>query len=164
MVEILWKHPEEYINKIEEKLKDKDVYEEVKDPTNIIKKKITTLTKRLFKFDRINQKMKNEFSSIDDLPRIRGQPKIHKKDHPMRIITNTKNTILSPISAYAFSFIRQLRETIEHTICNTSKFIKEISKAKIDNDDNLTSNARLRTRSALSRRNHVSELSANYLF
>ena len=27
-----------------------------------------------------------------------------------------------------------------------------------------TSNARLRTRSALSRRNHVSELSANYLF
>jgi predicted GIY-YIG superfamily endonuclease len=57
----------------------------------------------------------------------------------MRIITNTKNTILSPISTFAFSFIKQLRETIKYTICNTSKFVEEISKIKIDNDDNFIS-------------------------
>lgn len=44
----------EYITKIEEKLNDNNIYEEVKDPINLIKKKITTLTHRLFKPNRIN--------------------------------------------------------------------------------------------------------------
>ena len=97
---------QEYIDKIEHQLNDKELYKQVKDPTELIQNKITTLTNRLFKFDRINQIMKNQFSSIDDLPKIRGQPKVHKKDHPIRMITSPKNTILSPLSKYAFSFIQ----------------------------------------------------------
>jgi hypothetical protein len=57
----------------------------------------------------------------------------------MRLITNTKNTILSPLSKYAFSIIQQLRETITNTVCNTSKFIQEISSIKIDKEDNFIS-------------------------
>jgi hypothetical protein len=64
----------EYLDKIEQKLNDEQLYEEVNDPTELIMKKITILTNRLFKFVRISQIMKHEFSSIDDLLRIRGQP------------------------------------------------------------------------------------------
>src|ERR1700722_547215 len=97
-------------------------YEQVNDPTKSIKKKISDLTKRLFKTNRITDIEKYELSSIDDLPSIRGQPKLHKLNHPMRIVTCTRNTILSPISRFIFSFIKQLRETIDNVLCNTSKF------------------------------------------
>ncbi|CAF1234320.1 unnamed protein product [Rotaria sordida] len=128
---------QDYIKKIEEILKDKNIYEEVANPTNLIKTKISTLADRLLNLKRINTNMKNEFLSIEDLPKIRGQPKLHKKEQPMRLITSTRNTILSTLSKFAFSFIKQLRETLKHTICNTSKFIKEISNIKIEENDNL---------------------------
>ena len=130
---------DEYIQKIEEKLYDNEIYEEVQDPTDTIKKKITTLTNKLFKSNKISKVLKNEFSSVDDIPRLRGQLKVHKENCPMRLITSTKNTILAPISKYAFSYIQQLRETINHTISSTSKFINEISKIKTENNDNLVS-------------------------
>ena len=130
---------DEYINKMEEKLNDNSIYEEVKDPTNMIKRKITELTNRLHKNNRISLNMKHDFSSIDNLSSIRGQPKLHKINHSMRVITCTKNTILSPISKFAFTFIKELRHTIKNTICNTSKFIQDISKVKIEKDDNLIS-------------------------
>ena len=126
----------DYIKRIEDKLNDKSIYEEVKDPTNIIKNKIAKLTNRLFKYNRINQHTKHELSSIDDIPHIRGQPKLHKKDQPMRLITNTKNTILSPLSKFGFLFIKELRGSIKNTICNTSQFLNDISKIKMECDDN----------------------------
>ena len=129
----------EYIKKIEEKLNDKTIYEEVKDPTRIIKNKINELTNKLFKNNKINQYTKHELTSIDDIPYIKGQPKIHKPDQPMRLITNTKNTILSALTKSGFMFIKELRRTINNTICNTSKFINEISQVKIKNDENLIS-------------------------
>ncbi|CAF1454244.1 unnamed protein product [Rotaria sordida] len=124
--------------------KDKNIYEEVANPTNLIKTKISTLADRLLNLKRINTNMKNEFLSIEDLPKIRGQPKLHKKEQPMRLITSTRNTILSTLSKFAFSFIKQLRETLKHTICNTSKFIKEISNIKIEENDNLISTIDIR--------------------
>ncbi|CAF4198778.1 unnamed protein product, partial [Rotaria sordida] len=129
----------EYIRKIEEKLNDTSTYEEVKDPTNMIKSKITELTNRLYKNNKISLNLKHEFSSIDNLPSIRGQPKLHKADHPMRLITCTKNTILSPLSKHAFTFIKELRNTIKNTICNTSQFINNIYKVKLEKDDNMIS-------------------------
>ena len=69
--------------------------------------------------------LKNQFNSSDDIPRIREQLKIHKGNCPMRLITSTKSTILSPISKCALSYIQQLRETIANTTCNTTKFSAE---------------------------------------
>ena len=130
---------DDYTRKIEEKLADTALYEAVGDPTKIIKRKISELAERLFKANRITQAQKYELSSIDYLPRIRGQPKLHKLNNPMRIVTCSRNTITSPLSRFAFSLIRQLRETIEHTVSNTNKFIDEISKVRLEKDDRLAS-------------------------
>lgn len=129
----------EYINKIEEKLNDSKTYEKVQDPTNKAKKKIAKLADKLFQAKRINQATKFELTSIDDLPTIRGQPKIHKQNNPMRIITCARNTMTAPISRFTFSFVKQLRETITNTVSNTSKFLEEIIKVKTDQDERLVS-------------------------
>jgi hypothetical protein len=129
----------DYIQKIEDKLNDTNTYEVVKNPTKNVKKKISKLTNKLFQSNRINNTTKYELTSIDDLPTVRGQPKIHKQNSPMRIITCARNTITSPISKFAFSFIKQLRNTISNTISNTSKFLEEIKKIKTDPDERLAS-------------------------
>ena len=130
---------EEYVVKVEEKLNDDKIYEITKNPTSIIKKKISSLAERLFKSNRISQRVKYELTSIDDLPSVRGQPKLHKINNPMRIVTCSRNTITSPVSRFAFSLIQQLRETINSAVCNTTKFVEEISNVNIGKDDRLVS-------------------------
>ena len=86
-----------YIEKIEEKLKDTKLCQEFNDPTNTLKKKIGSLAESLFKKGRITEIQKIDFKSIDNLATIRRQPKIHKEGNPIRIITCTRSTIY-PVS------------------------------------------------------------------
>ncbi len=130
---------DEYIEKIGKKINDTTLYEEVRNPTSKIKEKISGLTERLFQANRITQSMKYELTSIDDLPRVRGQPKLHKTNHPMRIVTCSRNTITSPVSRFGLTLIKQLRETIENTIYNTMKFVDQILGTKLDLNDRFAS-------------------------
>jgi hypothetical protein len=130
---------EEYITKIEEKLNDKNLYEQVKDPTNMIKQKLLKMTNKLFDKQKISLRTKYELTSIEDLSKIRGQPKLHKINHPMRIITSGRYTITAKISKLAFSMIKQLRETIDNTMSNTRSFIQKISQVTLEKDEYLAS-------------------------
>jgi hypothetical protein len=71
----------DYIKKIEEKLNDTNIYEQVKkDPTAKIKTAISKLIRRLLKQNKITEQNKYYLTSIDDIPKIRGQPKLHKQN------------------------------------------------------------------------------------
>ena len=130
---------EKYIEKIDEKLNDNNMFEEIKDPTNSLKKKISALANRLFNKNRINELQKNSWSQYDNLPYIRGQIKLHKPDQSMRIITSTRSSILSSVSGFVLNMIKQLKETVEHTLTDTNHLISEMSKIKLENDDRLVS-------------------------
>ncbi|CAF3938601.1 unnamed protein product, partial [Rotaria sp. Silwood1] len=130
---------EEYIKKIEEQLNNKNIYETVNDPTNQIKRKISKLANRLFKKNKITEPQKYQFNSIENLPTIRGQPKIHKKEMPMRMITCTRSTITSYISQFTFKIIQQLRETINNCVTNTNELVSKINKMKLEDDEYLAS-------------------------
>ena len=97
------------------------------------------LTKRLYKLSRINLNTKHGFLSIENIPTIRGQPKLHKQNHPMRIITCSRNTITSPLSKFIFSYIKQLRTTIKTPITNTSSFVNDITEKQIHKDEKFIS-------------------------
>ena len=130
----------DYINKIEEKLNDFNIYEQVKkDPTTIIKTQINKKVTKLLNQNKITEQNKYYLTSIDDLPKIRGQPKLHKNNNPMRIITCSRDTIMSPLSQFTFKMIKDLRTTLDGVVCNTSKFVKNISNIQINYDDNLAS-------------------------
>lgn len=57
----------------------------------------------------------------------------------MRIVTCSRNTITSPISKCGFNLIKQLRETIENTTSNTTKFVNEISLTEISANERFVS-------------------------
>jgi len=73
-----------YISKVEDKLTNKKLFNQVKDPTKKIKESINDLADQLFKKKKITLKEKHEFTSIENVPTIIGQPKIHKENDPMR--------------------------------------------------------------------------------
>jgi hypothetical protein len=132
----------DYINKIEEKLNDTNIYEQVKkDPTTAIKTEISKKVTKLLEQNKITEQNKYYLTSIDDLPKIRGQPKLHKNKNntPMRIVTCSRNTITSPLSQLLFKYIKELRTTLKGVICNTSSFVNNISNIKLDQDDYLAS-------------------------
>ncbi|CAF1215941.1 unnamed protein product [Rotaria sordida] len=130
----------DYFNKIEEKLNDLNVYEQVKkDPTTIIKTEINKKVTKMLNQNKITDQNKYYLTSIDDLPKIRGQPKLHKIDTPMRIVTCSRDTITSPISQFIFRIIKELRTTLNGVVCNTSKFVKIISDVKLNQDEHLAS-------------------------
>ena len=111
----------------------------MKDPTNSIKTKITNITNKLHKQQKISTQTKYELVSIEELARIRGQPKLHKPEHPMRIITSIRYTITTPISKLIYSIIKPLRETIQNTINNTNNFIRQISHITLEENEALAS-------------------------
>ena len=83
---------------------------------------IMELTRRLYKLSRIYLNTKHELLSIENIPAIRDQPKLHKQNHPMRIITCSRNTITSPLSKFIFSYIKQLRTTIKKSDYQHKRF------------------------------------------
>ncbi|CAF4149705.1 unnamed protein product, partial [Rotaria sp. Silwood2] len=102
----------DYCDKIEGKLIDKTVYEQIKkDPTEYIKKTIKIKADKLLKQKKITLAKLNELTSIDELPKIRRQPKLHKTNIPMRILTCSKDTIKSPVSQFMFKIFKKLEST-----------------------------------------------------
>ncbi|CAF3925498.1 unnamed protein product [Didymodactylos carnosus] len=129
----------DYIAKAKEKLNNPSVYEQVKkDPTKHIME-IKTEADKLFDLDKINVTQHYQLIGIEDLPTVRGQPKLHKPNNPMRIITCSRQTITSPVSKFVFNIIEDLRSTLSGIVMNASKFVQQINNLPIDNDENLTS-------------------------
>ncbi|CAF1545313.1 unnamed protein product [Adineta ricciae] len=129
-----------YIDLIEQKLKDECTYEIIqKDPTKKIMEKVKSEADKLLGLNKINVAQHFQLISIEDLPTIRGQPKLHKPNNPMRIITCSKNTITSPVSKYVFHIIKELRSTISGVVTNTTSFVDKINYIPLDRDENLAS-------------------------
>ncbi|CAF1126020.1 unnamed protein product [Adineta steineri] len=130
----------EYINLIDTKLNDISTYEQIKkDPTKKIMEKIKTEADKLLGLNKINLAQHYQLIGIEDLPTIRGQPKLHKENNPMRIITCSKNTITSPVSKFVFNIIKELRSTISNVVTNTTKFVDNINYLPLNINENLAS-------------------------
>ena len=130
---------DDYISKMEEKLRDKKIYTEVNDPTNNIKTALSEFSQKLFQQKKITQGQQKYLTSIDNIPIVRGQPKVHKIDQSMRVITCSRDTIISPISQLAFSLIKEVRKSIKSSIVNTNNFVETISRIKLEPNEKLAS-------------------------
>ncbi|CAF3925006.1 unnamed protein product [Rotaria sp. Silwood1] len=129
----------DYINKIEGKLNDPNTFEQAKkDPTTTIKTEINKKVTKLLNQNKIMEKNKSYLTSIDDLPKLRVQPKLHKNNTPMRI-TCSRDTITSPLSQLIFKIIKELTTTLSGVVCNTSNFVKGLADIELDQDDHVAS-------------------------
>jgi len=92
---------EEYTNKMESMLQDKNTYIIIKkNPMKSLERKLNHLLMNWFQKSFITkQTYFSLFLSDSILPKY-GFPKIHKKNYPYRIIVSSINTVLYPLASF----------------------------------------------------------------
>ena len=132
----------EYIQKMEDKLKDETTYKGItEDPskeiqTNINKLLIEIREKGELKNDALFYKLRPTKTLI---PRMYGQPKIHKENYPMREIVDSTGGVTKDIDKYIASIIKTYTGKSEYYVKNSAHFVSMIKDLKVDDDELLVS-------------------------
>ena len=93
---------EDYINKMEEKLKDETTYKRIEeDPTSKIKEALAKQLDKIKEEKQIDQKNYFRlFPTKEKIPRMYGQPKVHKQNYPLREIVDSTGSVTKEIDKY----------------------------------------------------------------
>ncbi|XP_060589882.1 uncharacterized protein LOC132745064 [Ruditapes philippinarum] len=123
---------DKYNEDIENELKDASTYKHVsEDPTAMILKTTKKLINRMDK-DRTLPKRLSQYL-IPDSPRpgqIKGNPKIHKPDNPLRLIISGIGTVTEQVAELAEKELDEFVINTPSYIKDTSHFLNEIKDIK----------------------------------
>lgn len=127
-----------YINKIEEMLLDTDTYKIItKDPTKKLTNKLHELHSGWRESDDIsNTTYRSLYVSDGILPRAYGLPKIHKLNHPFRIIVSSLNSPLYQFASYLHRIMHKWFSEAQSHILNSFQLVNKLSHTSVK--DNFT--------------------------
>lgn len=114
---------EEYKNKMKQLIGDEATYKKLEeDPTKTYQGKSNRLVKHLFDQGYIEDKERKELNCWNaQPPRIYGNPKVHKKDIPLRPIVSCINSPSTNISIFVTSILNQLADSLHYNIKNSTE-------------------------------------------
>ena len=133
---------QEYIQKMEDKLKDQTTYKPINgDPSEELKANLCSL------IDEIREKGELPKDSLyyklrptrTLIPRMYGQPKIHKENYPMREIVDGTGGVTKDIDKYISSIIKTYTGKSEHYVKNSAHFANMIKDLRVEEDEVLVS-------------------------
>ena len=133
---------QEYIQKMEDKLKDQTTYKPInEDPSEELKENLCSL------IDKIREKGELPKDSLyyklrptrTLIPRMYGQPKIHKENYPMREIVDGTGGVTKDIDKYISSIIKTYTGKSEHYVKNSAHFANMIKDLRVEEDEVLVS-------------------------
>lgn len=132
---------EDYIIKMDELLEGNNTYTKInKDPTIELQKRNNDIMKDLENREIISKYERYAFTSTSfHAPRLRGQPKIHKPDIPMRPISSTINAPNSDMSRMLAKILNNVIDKDEYNVSNSMQVKERISTVKIPKDHLLVS-------------------------
>jgi hypothetical protein len=125
---------EDYDKKVIDFIEKNEFKELKKDPTPEYNK---ILNNTISKCKTLSKNEKNRLKTINpDAPNLRGQPKIHKNDIPIRPVVNYQNAPAYKISKYLNKKIQEyIIDEINYSVKNTHELISKIKDVKIGNED-----------------------------
>jgi len=131
----------EYIEKMEERLNDANTYKRIdNDPTKEIKEEVSTVLKEIKEKGEIDQK---EYLQLiptrTQIPRMYGQPKIHKEGYPMREIVDGCGSVTKEIDRYLSRIFKTYVGETEHYVRNSSHFVSMIRDLRVEEDEVMVS-------------------------
>jgi hypothetical protein len=99
----------EYIRKMEEKLSDATTYKRLeKDPTKEIEEELAKQLKKIKDENQMDIKTFYRRSPTKTkIPRMYGQPKIHKQDHPLREIVDSTGSVAKETDKFISKIIKK---------------------------------------------------------
>ena len=131
----------DYIDQMETKLKDRNTYREIKeDPTDDIKKELATKLKEIHEAEEISYPTYMKlYPSKTQIPRMKGQPKIHKEGNPLREIVDSIGSVYKEVDKHIAKIIKPLRGNTEYVVKNSQHFIETVKDIKLEEDETLVS-------------------------
>ena len=131
----------EYIRKMEEKLKDETTYKQIyEDPTYKIRDKLTTQLQTIKEENEITE---SEYKYLKpkntQIPRMYGQPKIHKTGYPLREIVDGCGGVTKDMDKYISKIIKRYVGKGEYYVRNSAHFVGMIKDMEVNEDEMLVS-------------------------
>ena len=126
---------------MEEKLRDRKIYKPLEtDPTPSIAKKLRSKLKQLKQLNQIDlctyMTLKPTRAAI---PRLFGQPKIHKDGYPLREILNSNGGVTKETDKYISKIIKTYVGDSPYYVKNSAHFVESIKDLKVEEDEILVS-------------------------
>ncbi len=73
------------------------------------------------------------------IPRMFGQPKIHKEGNPLREVVDSSGSVTNDINKFVSKIIKPYAEKNEFTIKNSTEFIRRAKDLKVEDDEVIVS-------------------------
>ncbi len=131
----------EYVTKMEEKLADTTTYQELQsDPTTKVKKLLAGKLKAIHDEGELNYATYMRlYPSATQIPRMYGQPKIHKEGNPLREIVDSNGSIFKNIDKHIANIIKPLAGNTEYHVRNTKHFVDSVKDIHVADNEILVS-------------------------
>ena len=131
----------EYVEKMEEKLKDENTYKRIHAyPTLTIQQTLTDQLKAIKEEGQLSNKEYLELSPTQtQIPRMYGHPKIYKPGYPLREIVDGTGGVVKQVDKFVANIIRQYIEPTEHLVKNSADFVDQTRDMRVGEDESLVS-------------------------
>lgn len=127
---------EQYVQKMSDLVQDRNTYRIVdNDPTQTVERRSNALVKKLFDNNFISDGQRfrlNKYNS--QLPKIYGNPKIHKTNHPLRPVVSCINGPTSNLAKLVDRVLKNFVTNSKFNLKNSKDLKRKISKLKIPRD------------------------------
>ena len=132
---------DEYIRKMEEKLADETTYKRIKeDPTYKIKEALTKLLTKIKNEKQLDDRTFYRLTPTQTkIPRMYGQPKVHKEDYPLREIVDSTGSVTKQCDKFVSKIIQQYTGQTPYYVKNSAHFVSMIKDLKVEDDELLVS-------------------------
>ena len=122
-----------YKNKMTKLLSDSNTYMPLKnDPTHKYKSELIEILRTWDKQDLIPKKIHHQiYSTQEEVPKLYGLPKIHKKDTPLRHIVSNVGSITHPAAKYLANIISPLVGHTKNHVQHSSDFANMIKNLEV---------------------------------
>ena len=132
---------EEYIKKMEEKLSDETTYKRIeKDPTEEIKTEISAHLNKIKDEGQIDNKtFYRLFPTKTRIPRMYGQPKIHKENNPLREIVDSTSSVAKECDKYISKILLKYTGKSPYYVKDSAHFAEMMKDLTVEEDEILVS-------------------------
>jgi hypothetical protein len=132
---------DEYERKMLEKLADETTYKEiVEDPTMKIKEELTEQLQRMRNAEEISKaQYRRLLPTQTQIPRIYGQPKIHKAGNPLREIVDATGSVTRDANKFVANIIKKYAVKGVYRLKDSEEFVSKMSEVSVEEGEELVS-------------------------
>ena len=130
-----------YFNKINDILDDKNIYQEIKsDNTPSIAKKLIEKLKEILKLEKIDYfTYRYLYPTYYNIPNVYGIIKLHKHNHPARLICPFFEHPVAKLSKFLSDLITPSIRNSEYSLKNSGELANQIKNIRINKHDQMIS-------------------------